>query len=206
MDKKNITDHFRNNIFEAYSHYNVWKMIAYSKASGVVGEKMAQRYVEVQKYHNSFFALTQRSSLIAFVMLVLHPFDKDPRALSLYEVSKEKTEQFISENKSVLDELYRARDKVFAHSDKSGEDGGIQNYLLPSIDRLDAFFKNLIVFYNQMCNSTDGSFTIFDNAEDMKNDVEALFMNIYRGEQVRIGEIKLEWDWRKSDKKISDVI
>lgn len=55
MDKKIITDHFRRNIFEAFSHYNAWKMIAYSKSSGVVSQKMAERYVLVQSYHNAFF-------------------------------------------------------------------------------------------------------------------------------------------------------
>jgi hypothetical protein len=206
MDKKTITDHFRRNIFEAYSHYNVWKMIAYSKSSGVVNIKMAERYVKVQGYHNAFFAISERASLIAFIMLILHPFDKDERSLSLYKVDKRKTEDFISENTSILDELFLVRNKVFAHSDMDAESSTIKNYVVPSVERLDTFFKKLTEFYNELCRDTDQSFTIFDNAEDLKHDVERLFMNLYRGENVRLNEIEVEWDWQKSNKKISDII
>ncbi len=206
MNNKTITDHFRGNIFEAYCHFNAWKTIACSKSPNIVSQKMADKYVEVQRYHRGFFSISEKAFLIAFVMLILHPFDKDERSLSLYKVNKEKTESFISDNKIILDELFLVRNKVFAHSDIGDEDSTIKNYSVPSVERLNLFFKNLIAFYNELCRETDKSFTYFDNAKDLKHDVEALFMNLYRGEHARLTEIDLEWDWKKNDKKISDVI
>ena len=52
----------------------------------------------------------------------------------------------------------------------------------------------------------DQSLTLFDGAEEIKRTVELLFMNLYRGENVRLKEIDIEWTWEKDDKKISDII
>lgn len=143
---------------------------------------------------------------MAFIILVLHPFDKDDRSFSLFKVDKKKTDDFITENQDIIDELLLVRNKVFAHSDMPNGESTIKSYLVPSVDRLDIFFKNLTAFYNELCRNTDQSFTIFDNADDVKHDVEGLFMNLYRGEHARLTEIDVEWDWEKDDKKISDII
>lgn len=206
LNKKVITDHFRGNIFEAYAHYNAWKVIAYSKSTGVVSKEMAERYVEIQKYHGQFFGLSERAFLISFIILLLHPFDNDTRAFSLHKVDIEKTKNFIAENKLVLNELKLVRNKVFAHSEIDPESGTFKRYSVPSVERLDDFFKKLVEFYNKLCKEVDDSITMFDNAELVKREVEQLFMNLYRGENVRKKEIDIEWLWKKDNKKISDII
>lgn len=207
-EKKITTDHFRQNIFEAYSHYTVWKVIAFSKNITLVGEEMAEKYVEVQTYHNAFFAISERASLMAFVMLVLHPFDTDHRSFSLYQVDNEKTRIFVEKNENVIKALRLVRNKVFAHSDKPEKSGSTntQDYPLPSIEKLDQFFVDLTDFYNDLCREVDQSFTIFDNAKDLKHDIDSLFMNIYRGEKARKTEIDIEYNWSKNKKKISEKI
>lgn len=206
MENKTITDHFRRNIFEAYSHYNAWKVIAYSKSKGVVSEKMAERYVQVQNYHSAFFSLSERAFLISFIMLVLHSFDKDDRSFSLWKIDSEKTELFSLQNESILTELSLVRNKLFAHSDIDPQSGTLVSYDVPSVERLDVFFKNLLDFYNTLSREVDQSLTLFDGAEEIKRTVELLFMNLYRGENVRLKEIDIEWTWEKDDKKISDII
>ena len=205
-NKKEIIDYFRSNIFEAYSHYNVWKVIAYSKSKGVVTEVMANKYVEIQKYHNSYFSITERASLLSFVILILHPFDTDNRANSLYKADNNKTKKFVKDNKATIRELSLVRNKVLAHRDIEVNSVNIHKYEIPSIDRLDIFFKNLIIFYNQICNEVDDSSTIFDNAVDLKHDVERLFMSLYRGEKMRIAETDIDYFWNENNKKISDII
>lgn len=153
-----------------------------------------------------FFTLSERAFLITFVMLLLHPFDKDVRSFSLLKVDKVKTERFTEENKEILEELNLVRNKIFAHSDINPETGTLKLYTVPSVERLDKFFKDLIVFYNNLCKGVDDSYTVFDNAESVKQDVEALFMNLYRGESVRRKNIDIEWRWEKDDRKISDLI
>jgi len=206
MDKKETTDYFRSNIFEAYGAYNGWKMIMGSKSVGIVSKEMAERYVKIQQHHHNFFGLAERAFLIQFVLLSLHSFDSDDRSFSLYKVNELKTKEFIAANKSVLDSLFDLRNKLFAHRDVPTDKSTVVQYKIPSIIDLDQFFKNLMDFYNQLTSVVDGSSTMFSNAEDIKRDIEFLFMNIYRGEDVRKKEIEIHWSWMENKGKISDIV
>lgn len=201
-NKKEITDYFRSNIFESLAAYTGWKVIMGSKSKGIVSETLASRYVEIQKYHQNFFGLTEQAFLVQFVMLSLHSFDSDTRSQSLYKVDEQKTKSFIQKNKKVLDMLFDLRNKLFGHKDASVETSQLK---IPSINDLDQFFKNLIEFYNELTAVVDDSSTIFSNAEGVKHDIEHLFMNLYRGEHTRRQEIDIEWSWEKDSGKISDI-
>ncbi len=201
VEKKEINDYFRTNIFESYTAYVGWKVIKGSKSIGIVSEEMANRYVEIQNYHNNFFGITELAFLIQFVLLSLHGFDKDDRSFSLYKVDEQETKKFIVDNKVVLDMLFSLRNKIFAH-----RDAGSNQYQIPSIKNLDSFFKNLIEFYNKLTLKIDDSKTIFLNAEEIKFDIEHLFMNLYRGELARKKEIEIKWLWENNEGKISSVI
>ena len=206
MDKKAITDYLRGNIFESLTYYTAWKTIAYSKATPVVGKQMAEKYVEIQQIHAGFFTMSERTSLISFIMLVLHPFDTDTRSFSLHKIDKDKTEKFIEDNKDVLDALALVRNKVFAHSDIDPSTGTLKYYPVPSLNMLDQFYENLIDFYNELCREVDDSTTIFDNAKDVKYNIESLFRNIERGESARKKEIDIEYLWSAKGTRISDII
>jgi hypothetical protein len=203
MDKKEITDYFRSNIFEAYGAYLAWKMIFASKSTGMLPEEMAKRYVEIQSYHAEFFVSTERAFLINFVLLSLHPFDSYDSAFSLRKVDPKKTEEFIQKNKNVLDMLYALRNKIFAHRDTNAS---VSEYKIPSINDLDQHFKNLIQLYNELTMTVDGSSTVFSNAEDIKSDIEYLFMNLYRGEHARKHNIDIQYSWEESKNKASDIL
>ena len=207
MDKpieQEMIDYFRSNIHEALSSYCGWKMLSHSKSSGVVTQRMAERYVEVQKYHPQFFGITERAFLVHFVITILHPFDRDDHAYSLYKIDREATQKFINENESVLEALRKLRNQLFAHRDSRIE--SFSDFVIPSVINLDQFFKNLMGFYNQLTSRIDNSGTRFSNALDVMRDIEILFMNLYRGETVRKKEIEIEWDWEKDDKKASDLL
>lgn len=203
MDKKEITDYFRSNIFEAYGAYLAWKMIFGSKSTGLLSKEMVERYVEIQNYHSEFFVSTERAFLINFVLLSLHPFDSDNRAFSLRKVDAQKTEVFIQNNESILNMLYALRNKIFAHRDANVD---LSEYKIPSINDLDQYFKNLIQLYNELMVVTDGSSTIFSNAEEIKTDIEYLFMNLYRGECTRKQNIDIQYSWEESRNKASDIL
>lgn len=201
-DKKVILDYFRSNLFEAYASYNAWKTLAFSKSSAEVGQEKAEMYVKIQNYHAQFFTVVEKSVLVSFVVTVLHAFDRNKHEpYSLYLYDKEKTKLFVNGNKAVIDELFTVRNKVLAHRDKDATDNKI-----PSVERLNAFFENLFKFYNELTHEYESSTTMFDNAEEVKRDIEHLFMNLERGETVRLKEIDIEWLWEKDDKKISDII
>jgi hypothetical protein len=206
MDKKSVTNHFRGNIFESLTYYTAWKTIAYSKAIPVVGKVMAEKYVEIQHIHAEFFTMSERACLISFIMLVLHPFDTDIRSFSLHKVDKSKTDNFIKNNREVLDALSLVRNKVFAHSDIDPTTGTLKYYPVPSLDTLDQFYINLIDFYNELCREVDDSTTIFENAKNTKYEIESLFMNIERGESTRRKEIDIEYLWSAKGTRISDII
>jgi len=200
--KKEIIDYFRSNIFEAISTYNGWKMIAYSKSKGVVSSEMAERYVEIQKYHPEFFITTERAFLVNFVILSLHSFDPQDDSYSLYQVDKKETEIFVQNNK-VINDLRFLRNKLFAHKDINIS---TSQYKIPPIIDLDQFFKNLVEFYNKLSHQVDRSSTIFSNAEEIKRHIELLFMNLHRGEAVRKREIDIKWLWEGKNKKASDIL
>lgn len=198
---KEITDYFRSNIYESFSAYNAWKMLFLCKSKKEFSEKMAERYVEILKYHKDFFAIAERSFLAHFVVVCLHSFDKDNNSYSLYKVDRKNTEIFVENNKETIKDLRILRNKVFAHKDIKEIRPKI-----PSVKSLDKFFKNLIDFYNQLTSELHSSKTMFDNAESVKRGIELLFMNLYRGEAVRKKEIDIKWSWEEDKKKASDVL
>lgn len=200
---KKITDYFRSNIFEAFSAYNGWKIIFLSRSPSAVSSEMAERYLEIQRYHPQFFYLTERAFLVNFVLLILHPFDRREDSFSLYKVNEKQTEDFVKNNNVVIQKLKALRHKVFAHKDIHTD---ASDYEIPSVIDLDDFFDKLIIFYNKLTSSVDDSSTIFSNAKEIKQQIELLFMNLYRGEAMRKKEIDIEWKWRKNNKKASDII
>ena len=200
-EKIEVLNYFRSNIFEAYAHYNAWKVIFGSKSKGIVSEELANKYLEIQKYHNGFFILAEKAFLISFTLLSLHSFDDQQDSLSLYKLDRNKTLDFLKNNKATVTKLRILRNKLFAHKDVFLANGEI-----PSINDLDTFFKNLILLYNEFTKDIEGSKTDFGRAEEIKNDTEALFMNLYRGENVKRKEIEIEWDWNQNNKKISDIL
>lgn len=202
VNKKEITDYFRSNIFESLAAYTGWKIIKSSKSNGIVFQEMAERYVSIQKDYPNFFNLAEQAFLMQFVMLSLHSFDSDTRSHSLYKVDEQKTKIFIQQNKKVLDTLFDLRNKLFAHKNATL---GTSRFTIPSINDLDQFFKNLMAFYNELTAVIDDSSTIFSNAEEIKHDMEYLFMNLYRGEHTRKLTDDMKWSWEESKEKVSDI-
>lgn len=203
MNNKEITDYFRSNIFEAFSAYNGWKMLFLSRSKEVVSSEMAERYVEIQKYHPQFFSLTERAFLVNFVLLTLHSFDKRGDSFSLYKVNEKETDDFVENNKAVISKLKALRNKIFAHRDIYTS---ASEYQIPSVIDLDKFFDNLIIFYNKLTSGVDDSSTNFSNAKEIKQQIELLFMNLYRGEAMRKKEIDIKWKWLENNKKASDIL
>ena len=85
-------------------------------------------------------------------------------------------------------------------------DPGSILYKIPSVNDLDQFFKNLIVLYNELTRCVDRSVTSFDNATSIKNDIERVLQNLYRGESVRRLEYDIKCTWEENDQKASRVI
>jgi len=204
IDKKEILEYFQSNIFESLAAYTGWKTIKGSQSNGIVSQEMTERYVGIQKDYPAFFQFTEQAFLVQFVMSSLHSFDSDSRSHSLFKVDDQKTKNFIQQNQSVLDRLFDLRNKLFAHKDGSL---GTGRYTIPSFNDLDQFFRNLIDFYNDLTAIEMDSGTVFSNAEEIKHDLEYLFMNLYRGEHSRRSEDDIEElaSWEKSSGKVSDV-
>lgn len=206
LTKKEITDYFRSNIFESINAYSSWKMILGSRSSGMIPADMAERYVKIQTYHSDFFLGAERAFLFQFVIQILHSFDPRTDSVSLYQVDKNTTEKFVLENEKVIQALRDVRNKIFAHRDIKTNQEKLNEYKIPSMNDLDQFFKNLIDFYNSLTNITDRSHTAFDNAYNIKHDIENLFMNVQRGETIRIQEIDIKWMWSENNQKASDIL
>ncbi len=202
-NRKEILDYFRSNIFEALSAYNGWKMICHSRSKGILSQAMVDRYVEIQNYHPKFFVSAERAFLVAFVMLSLHSFDKRDDSFSLYKVNKEGLEKFMKDNDKVIKSLKSVRNELFAHRDN---EASTKKYNIPSIIDLDLFFQNLIEFYNKLTSVIDDSSTNFANTEEIKRDIELLFMNLYRGDAIRKREVDIKWLWEQDNKKASDIL
>ena len=203
MEKNSILSYFRTNLYESYQAYNAWKIIAFSKSKGLLSEEMAEKYVEIQKYHPNFFMAAEHAFLVNFIMLILHSFDKYDDSHSLCRVDENETENFIKDNVKVIGKLKKARNKIFAHRDIKKDP---KNFPIPSLIDLDDFFKNLFKFYNRLCSKIESSFTYFTNAEEIKRDIENLFINLYRGELNRKNKIEIKYLWEENTKKISDII
>ena len=62
-----------------------------------------------------------------------------------------------------------------------------------------------MAFYNELTAVIDDSSTIFSNAEEIKHDMEYLFMNLYRGEHTRKLTDDMKWSWEESKEKVSDI-
>lgn len=203
MEEKNeVIKYFLKNIFEAKSAYEAWKMIFAAKSHNIVNQIMAERYVKIQNYHSKFFVLTQHAFLVMFTVLVCHVFDKRSDSFSLDKADDEEYKIFYNNNNIIIEKLKIIRHKIFAHRDIEVDPNEIS---IPSIDDLDKFFKNLEELYNKISLKINNSMAIF-NAISLRDDIEHLYMNLERGENVRIKEIDIEWDWEKNDNRISKKI
>lgn len=204
MEKeKLIIRYFLGNIFEAKSAYTEWKMVHHARSVGVVSKVMAERYTEIQKQYGSFFTLTERACLISFVILICQVFDKRSDSMSLEKVDKKAYQDFFDENKVVIEQLKEVRHNIFAHRNIQIDPKGI---LIPSVDDLDMFFSNLENLYNTLSLKVDNSTAWFDNVENLKREIEFLYMNLERGDMMRRKEIDIKWMWEKDPNKISDKI
>jgi hypothetical protein len=194
-------------IFEAKSAFTLWKGISYSRSTGVLPQALAEKYVDAQNNAPAFFTIAERSALIAFVLLSLHPVDTDTRSFSFFNIDKDKTNKFTEENKEVISSLKLVRNKVFAHKDSDVNERTQNSYTIPAIDQLEIFFENLAHFYNDFTRIYDSSSTDFDHApDDMLHQMDHLFMNISRGENVRLKEIDIECMWEMDSNKISNTL
>ena len=203
MEKIEIIKYFRGNIYESYGAYNAWKMICHSKSLGIVGEEMANKYVEIQKVYPEFFGLTERAHLVTFIVLVLHPFDRRKDSCSLFKLDRKSTKAFIETHTVILESLKNVRDKLFAHKSIGVK---TESLTIPSVDDLDDFYEKLVEFYNFLSKSIEDSTTLFGNAEGVKNEIENLFKNIERGECVRKKEVDLKWYWDENTNRASEKL
>lgn len=200
---KEQLDYFRGNIFEAKSAYNAWKVIFYSRRPAYTGKDLTENYVKIQNYHKDFFGLIERSLLYHWVVLVLHCFDSRRDVFSLRKIGREYYDLFIKDsgNSKIFKRLKTVRDTLLAHRAKN-----IISRELGSVEEIDLFWKNLEDFYNKVCHSFDKSTTLFGNTENVKHDIENLFYNLERGENIRKNEINIEYLWRKNPKRISNIL
>lgn len=201
--EKTIVKYFLGNIFEAKSHYTAWKMICHARSIGIVSKEMAERYTAIQKQAGSFFILAERAYLISFVMMVCHVFDKRSDSMSLEKVDDDLYRLFFRKNKKVIEVLKKARNNIFAHRNIQIDPREI---VIPSVDDLDNFFSNLEKLYNDLSSKIDNSSAWFDNVQNLKREIERVYMNLDRGEMQRKKEIDIEWMWEKDPNKISDKI
>lgn len=197
--------YFRDNIYVSKSAYNGWKMLRYSRSKDTVGEELVNRYIEIYTCYPEFFVITERSFLITWVTQVLHPFDGHPLAMSFRKLSENKLEDFLSKNNH--QEIYRklkdVRDKLFAHRDKDIDGLDLS---IPPIDQMDLFFDELEKLYSDITREIDNSSTTFMNTDNIKHQVESLFMNLERGEAQRRKEIDINYMWRENKNKASDIL
>jgi hypothetical protein len=200
---KEQLDYFRGNIFEAKSAYNAWKMIVFSRWSAYVGQDMAEKYTKIQKYHGDFFGLIERSFLLHWVVLVLHCFDKRGDVFSLRKIAPKEYNKFMKDatNVKIFENLKNARDSLFAHRAKN-----IKGKEIGNVEDLDIFWKNIEDFYNKICHDFDRSRTMFGNTDNVKHDIENLFMNLERGEFIRKNEIDIKYSWKENPKRISNIL
>lgn len=209
MDEKGKVDqHLKElmrSIFEAKQAYTIWKVIAYSRSTSVVSEELAHKYVEIQKTAPAFFIITERACLVTFVLFILQPFDRDGRAYSLLKIDREKTNAFEIKHADVFQSLKIVRDKLFAHKDEVKSETDFKAEL-PPIEKLDAFLDELYGFYNSITHEIQNAATIFDaSTDDLLDEIEGLFINIARGDEMRRAEIDKRWRWLENDKKMSTV-
>ncbi len=88
MNNQKILNYFKENIFQAESAYNGWKIIKLSKSKSILPELMADKYTHIQKNYSSFFIQIERALLINFTITILHCFDKQQESYSLIKVSE----------------------------------------------------------------------------------------------------------------------
>lgn len=200
---KDQVKYFLGSILEAKIAYNAWKMIVYSRLTSYVGEEMANKYVEIQEYHGTFFTLVERSLFFHWVLVVLHCFDPRQDTFSLDKVNKKLADEFKrnQENKEVLTRLKNIRDSLLAHRAKR-----IKGREIGSVESLEKFFKNIEDLYDKIRSGFDKTSVSFHSSNDIKHEVENLFMNIYKGEQVRRNEIDIDLLWGSDPKRISNVL
>lgn len=203
--KQEAIKYFRLNIIDAKLAYTLFKSLYLSRAESVVGKVLAEKYLWTQKQCGGFFIFIEHCAVVSFIIKILHGFDKDfkDRALTLKDIDKQSYVDFInqSSNKEIIEKIRKIRNKIIAHHDKTNE----INQDLPSFKKIDAFFKRLEEFYDNLAKRINNSSTIREQDQDLKNDLEKVLQNLFIGEKIRLLNIELKWDWQENNKKISNT-
>ncbi len=199
--QKKALKHFRLSIIDAKLAYTLFKSLYQSRDKEFVGEELFEKYFWTQKQHN-IFVLIEHNAVDAFIVKVLHGFDKDKRSLTLKDIDGTEYEKFISDtkNKKALDGIRTLRNKSTAHFNKDQK----HKKELPPFKDIDSFFERLQNFYNKLSGNIEDSVTIFEQDRDLKRGLEKMLQNLYVGEKIRLLNIDVEWKWNKNPKKISE--
>ncbi|HET8581342.1 MAG TPA: hypothetical protein VFL98_02660 [Candidatus Paceibacterota bacterium] len=200
QERDSVIEYFRTNLFETLQAYTAWKMLWDAKKIGIVPEQMTHKYVSILNIHHNAFAIFEHASAFMWVTMLLHAFDSDHRAMSLLKIDADAMAALKEEYSSELEKLKTQRDQFFSHRDI---DATLPQ--LPSIERTDELMRDLQGLYNKITKAHDSSSTIF-NQDDMKHDIENMYWNIERGENIRQKEIEVKWKYRESGSLISDII
>jgi hypothetical protein len=201
--QKKAIEHFRLSIVDAKLAYTLFKSLYLSRSDMVAGKDLAEKYLWTQKQHANFFTIIEYCSVTTFIIKILHGFDEDykERSLTLRDIDKNAYDNFVDKknNKEVLEKIRTIRHKRVAHFDKTVK----IDQDLPSFEKIDMFFNNLENFYNGLTHNIENSTTRFDQDKNLKDNLDEVMQNLYRGEKIRLLEIELKWDWKENDKNIS---
>lgn len=203
IDKSKEIKYFRDCIWEAKCAYNAWKMIVYAQSSEIVGPR-AHEYVAIQNYHPHFFQIVRSALLTRFTILLMHVFEKRKDSLSLIKIiAPDEVAPFMEIHQETIDKIEKFRHERLAHRKKDSLE---DIYQIPSVDNMTSFFHDLEHIYNKLSSAVEKSSTYFQGADDVKRDIELLYMNLERGEVIRKKEIDIKWLWEEGDNQISKII
>jgi hypothetical protein len=191
-NKQEAIKHFRLSIIDAKLAYTLFKFLYWSRAESVVGKVLAEKYLWTQNQHGNFFTMVEYCAVTTFIIKIIHGFDNDHRALTLKDIDEQTYVDFIGQsgNKEVIKKIRNLRCQRIAHHDKIikiGQD-------LPSFEKIDLFFENLENFYNDLTKKIENSSTLFGQDQDLKNNLEKIFQNLFIGEKNRLLYNELKWE------------
>lgn len=83
---KRFIEKLNSRIFQSYQAYFIWKFLFLSRDENTHGPDLAEKYVEVLNNYKNFYAQSERSNLVFFVIGIAKFFDNSNQALSIHKV------------------------------------------------------------------------------------------------------------------------
>lgn len=199
-DTREMIHLLSSRMHSGFVSYHIWKWLEQSRNINI-GNEFVEKNLKILNRQPNFFHTVLRNSFYGFIIDLCMFFDKQAPSLSIDKIidkinlSPDEILKICTIRDSQnyqLKKLKDIRDKEVAHLDLNIDRTTTNTVLYTDIEKL---FASVQEIFNIVTNNFDSSIWTWPHIEPaVKREMELIFNNLERGENIRIEEINRKWE------------